>query len=104
MEKAVISVLGGVATIDYQSDGVDVSIFDMDSEETYLYKNEYICIVTNINTDGTVDVQSIENLPGKKDKRLFLDVPAEDLTYFDLPEDFDDLDDEDVDYNKEALI
>lgn len=100
MEKAVISVLGGVASIEFQTDGVDVHIFDMDNEETYLYKNEYICIVTNINTDGTVDIKTIGNISGKKDRRLFMDVQAVDLEYFNLvlmDEDYDILTDEEVD-------
>jgi hypothetical protein len=100
VEKVVISVLGGVASIEFQTDDVDVHIFDMDNEETYLYKNEYICIVTNINTDGTVDIKTIGNISGKRDRRLFMDVQAVDLEYFNLvlmDEDYDILTDEEVD-------
>ena len=82
MDKVVISVLGGVASIEFQTDGIDVSIFDMDSEETYLYKDEYVCIVTDINTDGTVNIKTIGNISGKKDRRIFLDIPSEELEYY----------------------
>ena len=100
MEEVVISVLGGVASIEFQTDDVNVAIIDMDNDETYLYKDEYICIVTNINTDGTVDIKTIGNISGKMDRRIFMDVRAVDLEYFNLvlmDEDYDISIDEEVD-------
>jgi len=100
MEEVVISVLGGVASIEFQTDDVNVAIIDMDNDETYLYKDEYICVVTNINTDGTVDIKTIGNISGKKDRRIFMDVRAVDLEYYNLvlmDEDYDILIDEEVD-------
>jgi len=82
MEEVVISVLGGVASIEFQTDDVNVAIIDTDNDETYLYKDEYICIVTNINTDGTVDIKTIGNISGKKDRRIFLSIPAHELEYY----------------------
>lgn len=82
MEEVVISILGGVASIEYQTDDVCVSIFDMDDYCSYLYKGEHICVVTDINDNGTVDIKTVGNILGKKDRRLFLDVPAKDLEYY----------------------
>lgn len=97
--KVVIVVEGGVANVDFVSDGIDVTILDMDEPSKYLYKpsggKEVVCEVISANGDGTVDLSSIGVHDGKRSNRVYRNVPSELLEYYGSVDDDDDyLDDE----------
>lgn len=62
METVVIVVRGGVPEIVFQSDLVDVTIIDFDNDDTYLYRGNLICRVTEVNDDGTLTLKSLKSL------------------------------------------
>lgn len=96
MEKVVISVVGGVASVEFQTEDVGVCIFDLDSDPLYLYKDEFVCSVTGVNDDGTVDIKLVSSLNDKPMNRTILGVPAGMLSYYSSDSDFldDDIENE----------
>jgi hypothetical protein len=94
MKQVVITVIGGVADIAFQDDDVDVTIIDLDNEDTYLYKDNHVCIIDNVNDDGTVDLKCLYSLDKSGSSRYFNSVPVSDISFYYSEEEIDFLDED----------
>jgi len=82
--KVIIVITEEGADVAYQSDGTDVLIFDLTSDDLYLHK-EMVCRVTSVNDDGTVDIRYIG-----ANNRVRYNVPASEVSlYYSETEDID---------------
>ena len=96
MNKVVIALSGGVAEVMFQSDNVDVSIFDLDEENLYIYKDTYIGVVTDVNDDGTVNMSCTDEIDGSPRNKRLLHIPAELVLFYSADAGIDtDTDEED---------
>jgi hypothetical protein len=96
--SVVVVVDNGNAEVKYQSDDVEVSIFNLDEDNLYLYNDKYICQITRVNDDGTVDLSCVDTSDNAFNNQRFSNVPAGKLSYYssndDMVDEFEDPDDE----------
>lgn len=62
--KVLVAVSLETATVMYQSDDVDVYVFDLDDDSVYIYNDKYLVVVTSVNENGTIDVKCIGETDG----------------------------------------
>jgi len=83
MERAIITVKGGVAEEVFRSKGVDVLIIDFDNDDIYLYKHNLLCKITAIDDEtGTLTLKCVDTTDGSANNRVFDNVSTEDISYF----------------------
>lgn len=94
MNKAVVVIKEGSAEVMFQNDDINVIIINMDKQELFIYKNEFICRVTAVNDDGTVDLKCIDVMNESESYigRNFMRVLAEELWFY--AEETDSIDDD----------
>lgn len=93
-QYAVVQINDGVADVAYQPDGVEVVIINLDSNDLYIYKDVFICQVTQINDDGSVNLKCVDTTDNKLGNRNFVNVPAQEIEYYgdgdDIVEDWEE--------------
>lgn len=92
MSTVVVGIKDGEVSVEFSSPDVDVCVFDLDKQDIYLYKDNIVCSVYQINDDGTVDIKCLDTLDGSPHNRSLRNVPACDLSYYSSSEDFDETD------------
>lgn len=83
MSKAVLVVSGGVPEVVFQDETVEVYIFDLDIDETYLYRNNFVCRVLSVDNDGSVTLRCIDTLDATSANRSFIGVDPSELDFYD---------------------
>jgi hypothetical protein len=94
MSKVIVTITHGDAEVAFQSPDVEVLVINTDRIEYYLYKDNLVCRILNVNDDGTVNIKSVDSLDGMRNNRVLRSVSIEDLEYHssddDLEEDEED--------------
>jgi hypothetical protein len=83
----ILSDSGNIEVV-YQPEGVEVLIAEIGTGTLYTYK-EFICEIREANEDGTLDIHAIKNKAGEPRNRIFLSIPADEISFYGYAEDDD---------------
>lgn len=91
---AVLVVKNNRTEIAYQSPEINIYVFNLDSNELYLYADTFKCRVTSVNDDGTVNLRCVDISDGRLNNRIFSNVPVGEVEFYSDTEDDDFMDDD----------
>jgi hypothetical protein len=90
METVIVTIDHNYAEITFQSPDVNVLIVNKDRIDYYLYQDNLVCRIRDVNDDGTVNVESVDTLDGKRNNRIIRSVSIEDLGFYSSEDDLDE--------------
>jgi hypothetical protein len=95
MEQVLVVISNALPEVVYQTEGVDVTIINMDERDLYTYKDS-ICMISQVNDDGTVNLTVVDTTVGAINNRHFRGIPVSEIEFYsndfdsDLLEDYED--------------
>lgn len=82
MPKAVLVKSGRDVEVMFQDEDVDVYVFDIKSEDLYLYKGNLVCRVLSVSDEGLLSLKCVDTLDGSITNRSFLNVDPSEVDFY----------------------